>query len=61
MHTEFRIVWVSSYNPDIIEDVFADGIECLDDLKQTFISAKNTPADGLDWVARVQRVTYEFI
>ena len=62
MHTEYRIVWVSRDHPDIVEDIFCDGIECPDDLKKDLILANSmTNVDDLDWVIRVQRVTYEFI
>lgn len=62
MHTEYRIVWVSRDYPDIIEEIYSDGIECLDKAREDPMLANNIPDDdGLNWFPRIQRVTYEFI
>ena len=62
MFTNYRVVWVSADSPGIVEDVAADGIEDILEAED-YASAENSARykDELDWYARVQRVTYEFV
>lgn len=61
MYTEYRIVWVDPNNsPDIVEEVFDDCIEDIEDAKDALDRAQYF-ADTSCWIPRMQRVTKEFV
>jgi hypothetical protein len=62
MYISYRVVWVSRECPDIVENYFEDGIEDIEKAKETLEYTNSIPDDdGLNWFARIQRVTHEFI
>lgn len=62
MDTSYHVVWVDMASPAIVEDVYRDYLDSLDEAIIEMRHA-NTQShdDGLNWVARIQRVTREFV